>query len=267
MPSHRSATGASAGQGGVQRGPDAVPVLVRLVQPVRVRRDHLPGQPDLEPCPQREQRQHVQPALAGLPGFLLVLHAPGGGPGDRRRRRAGQLHRPVPGDGPAAALGGLRGRVDVIPAHRDRVRRATGPDAQHGQVGEMPAPGRGDLDAPGLLPAEGGQHELGLGVGVAGQPELPGLPADDMPARPHGTRASHGGSGVNHASFGNPVTTGTSSAAAAWRGPRPTGRGPVPRPSPRGGSAAAPAAAGWCSPGRPGDSGPGGRRATGRRCP
>jgi len=30
-----------AGQGGLQRGQDAVPVLVRLVQPVRVRRDHL----------------------------------------------------------------------------------------------------------------------------------------------------------------------------------------------------------------------------------
>ena len=84
---------------------------------------------------------------------------------------------------------------------------------------------------------------------------------------PHGTRVSHGGRDVNHGPFGTPVTTGTSSGAAAWRGPWPTGRRPAPRSSPRGGSAAAPAGAGSRSPRRPGGSGPGGRRATGRRCP
>ncbi len=84
---------------------------------------------------------------------------------------------------------------------------------------------------------------------------------------PHGTSVSHGGRDVNHGPFGASVTTGTSSGAAAWRGPRPTGRRPAPRPSPRGGSAAAPAGAGSRSPGRPGGSDPGRRRATGRRCP
>ena len=72
------------------------------------------------------------------------------------------------------ALGRLRGRVDVVPADVDRIGRAAGPDAQHGQVGGVPAPGLGDLHAPGLLPAEGGQHQLRLGVGVAGQPQRSG---------------------------------------------------------------------------------------------
>ena len=84
---------------------------------------------------------------------------------------------------------------------------------------------------------------------------------------PHGTRASQGGRDVNHGSFGISVTTGTSSSAAAWHGPRPTGRRPAPRPTPRAGSAAAPAAGGSLSRRRPDGSGPGGRRATGRRCP
>ena len=267
-----------AGQGGLQRGPDAVPVLVRLVQSVRMRRDHLPDQPDLEPCPQREQRQHVQPALAGIPGFLLVLLVPDGGPGHRGSRRAGQQP-PAPAAA-RAALGRLLGRVDVIPAHRDLVRRAAGPEAQHGQVGRVPPPRPGDLDAAGLFPAQGDQHELRLEVGVARQPKLPASQRTACRLWPHGTRVSHGGRDVNHGPCSAcpprgvdppdppvPVTTGTSSGAAAWRGPWPTGRRPGPRPSPRGGPVAAPAGAGSRSPRRPGGSGPGGRRATGRRFP
>ena len=181
MPSHCSATGASpAVQRSLQHGPDVPPVIVRLVQPVRVRRGHLPAQPDLELCPQREQRQHVQPALAVLPGFLLVLLAPDGAPGHRRPRRAGQPWRPLPGAAPAAALGGLPGRVDVIPADHDPGGRVARPYREHGQVGGVPPPRLGDLDAAGLFAAEGDQNEFGLQVGVARQPKLPGLPADGM---------------------------------------------------------------------------------------
>ena len=202
------------------------------------------------------------------PASCLVLLVPDGGPGHRGPRRAGQRSRPVPENAHAAAPRGLPGRVDVIPAHRDLVGRAAGADTQHGQVGGVPLPRLGDLDAAGLVPAERGQHELRLGVGVARQPELPGFPADGVPA----LAARHQRLARREGREPRPVrrilvTTGTSSGAAAWRGPRPTGRRPAPRPSPWAGSAAAPAGAGSRSPGRPGGSGPGGRRATGRRCP
>ena len=46
----------------------------------------------------------------------------------------------------------------------------------------MPLPRLGELDAAGLLAAKGGEHELALDVGMLGQQQCPGLPADRVPA-------------------------------------------------------------------------------------
>ena len=118
-----------------------------------------------------------------------------------------------------------------------------------------------------LSPPSAASTSSASGSACLGSRSSPASQRTECRPCPHGTSVSHGGRDVNHGPLGASVTTGTSSGAAAWRGPRPTGRRPAPRPCPWAGSAAAPAGAGSRSPGRPGGSGPGGRRATGRRCP
>src|ERR1700677_1392080 len=72
------------------------------------------------------------------------------------------------------------GRLDGIPVDSDLVRRAARADCEHGRIRGVPAPGFGKPDAACLLPAERGEHKLGLSVGMRWQYHGARFPADGM---------------------------------------------------------------------------------------
>jgi hypothetical protein len=87
---------------------------------------------------------------------------PAAGPGDPGDSRRQPLRREqAEPAGPAC--------LSLLPAGRYLIDGGARPEREHVQVGGVPGPGLADRDAPGLDPAQGGQDDLGVRVGVGGQ--------------------------------------------------------------------------------------------------
>jgi hypothetical protein len=162
-----------------------------IVPPGKQSLHDLAGEAELERGAERQQGEQVDPA--GVPCSHLGLEVldPGGHLGcssllnrwwrlacQRRVRRPSRPahQRGHPPDGTAetdhaAPARSIAVSGHVLPADRDLVGGRTRQHRQQVGVARVPVPGLGELQAPGLVAAERGEHPFGLRVGVIAQVE------------------------------------------------------------------------------------------------